>query len=674
LFFPGLVAHHDCIAPERRIEMSPHGQRRLALSFLLVLILLGGAVYLPGASGPWVFDDFGNIVHNDYLMVTRLDTSTLSHAAFSLQAGPLQRPLAMLSFALNYYFSGGFGDTTPYKLTNIAIHVTNGLLVFWLALLVLRQLAPAETRNRAAGGLDEVMVLAALVALWWVVHPLQLTSVLYVVQRMTSLSALFVLCGLIGYFHGRLAWNAGQRRRGTAIAVSSLVGFGAAGMLSKENAVALPLFAVVIDATVFGALPPWARLAGLPRRTRAVLWSVAAGVVLLFTALAVFYFSSRYGARDFTLSERLLTEARVLFFYLALLLFPRIDWFGGQHDDITLSHSLVQPWTTLPAVAGLLILVVVALRVRRSAPILSFAVLWFLAGHLLESTFIPLEIAHEHRNYLPILGPMLAIGAGAAWVAREYRSRLPLILLSLLIALSAVITTIRSGQWANNDVYTYFEALHHPSSPRAQAGLASVLAKQGDFAGAISRFGRAAALDPHEPGYPVNRSIVISWSGHKLPQADEQALSRQLRTDPITPLTQVTMQYAVGCLTGRCRSLQKPMEAWLRVIVDRFRSNPSKRSFYDYLLGRTLAAQGRVNEAISYLRRSHEEDRNYLHPLFMITDIYLEHGQMKQARKELEILRQANRVSLYPRDRDIERLAAKIHELEARPQGGPAGK
>lgn len=654
--------------------MTPHGQRRVVLIFLLALILLGGAVYLPGASGPWIFDDFGNIVHNDYLKVTRLDTSTLYHAAFSLQAGPLQRPLPMLSFALNYYFSGGFGDTTPYKLTNVAIHVTNGLLVFWLALLVLRQLAPAETRNRAAGGLDEVTVLAALIALWWVVHPLQLTSVLYVVQRMTSLSALFVLCGLIGYFHGRLTWNAGQRRRGTAIVVASLVGFGAAGMLSKENAIALPLFAVVIDATVFGALPPWARLAGLPRRTRAVLWSAAAGVVLVLTALAAFYFSSRYGARDFTLSERLLTEARVLFFYLALLLFPRIDWFGSQHDDITLSHSLVQPWTTLPAVAALLVLVALALRVRRSVPILSLAILWFLAGHLLESTFIPLEIAHEHRNYLPILGPMLAIGAGAAWAAREYRSRLPLLMLTLLIAVSAGITAIRAGQWANRNSYTRFEALHHPSSPRAQAGLASLLAAKGDYAGATAGMARAAELDPDEPGYPINRAIVISWSGHELPKADEQALSGQLRTDPVTPLTQVTLQYAVGCLTGRCRSLQKPMEAWLRVIVDRYSSKPSKRSFYDYLLGRTLAAQGRIDEAISYLRRSHEEDRNYLHPLFTITDIYLEHGQMNQARKELEILRQANRLSRYPRDRDIERLAAKIHELEVRPQGGPAGK
>jgi tetratricopeptide (TPR) repeat protein len=654
--------------------MSPHGQRRLALSFLLVLILLGGAVYLPGASGPWVFDDFGNIVHNDYLKVTRLDTSTLYHAAFSLQAGPLQRPLPMLSFALNYYFSGGFGDTTPYKLTNIAIHVSNGLLVFWLALLVLRQLAPAETRNRAARGLDEVMVLAALVALWWVVHPLQLTSVLYVVQRMTSLSALFVLCGLIGYFHGRLTWNGGLRRRGTAIIVASLVGFGVAGMLSKENAVALPLFAVVIDATVFGALPPCARLSGLARRTRVVLWSVAAGVALLFAALAAIYFSSRYGARDFTLSERLLTEARVLFFYLALLLFPRIDWFGSQHDDITLSHSLVQPWTTLPAVAGLLILVVVALRVRRSAPILSLAILWFLAGHLLESTFIPLEIAHEHRNYLPILGPMLAIGAGAAWAAREYRSRLPLLLLTLLVAVSAGITAIRAGQWANRSSFNRFEALHHPSSPRAQAGLASLLAAKGDYAGAIAGMDRAAVLDPDEPGYPINRSIVISWSGHRLSKADEQALSAQLRTDPITPLTQVTLQYAVGCLTGRCRSLQKPMEAWLRVIVHRYRPKPSKRSFYDYLLGRTLAAQGRIDDAVAYLRRSHEEDRNYLHPLFAITEIYLERGQMKQARRELEILRRANRVSRYPRDRDIERLAAKIHELEVRPHDGPAGK
>ena len=99
-----------------------------------------------------------------------------------------------------------------------------------------------------------------------------------------------------------------------------------------------------------------------------------------------------YELRSFTLLERLLTEARVLWFYLGLIVLPRFEAFGLYHDDISLSTGLLMPWTTLPALLGLAGLVGIAWHVRNRAPLLAFGIAWFLIGHSLESTVLPLEI------------------------------------------------------------------------------------------------------------------------------------------------------------------------------------------------------------------------------------------------------------------------------------------
>ncbi|MCZ7654258.1 MAG: hypothetical protein M5R42_08160 [Rhodocyclaceae bacterium] len=115
-----------------------------------------------------------------------------------------------------------------------------------------------------------------------------------------------------------------------------------------------------------------------------------------------------YALRDFSAVERMLTEGRVLWFYLGLILFPRLEALGLYHDDIAVSTGLIAPWTTLLALVGLFGLIWLAWRLRLRMPLTAFGLAWFLIGHGLESTFLPLEIAHEHRNYVPLFGILLA--------------------------------------------------------------------------------------------------------------------------------------------------------------------------------------------------------------------------------------------------------------------------
>jgi hypothetical protein len=113
---------------------------------LLAAFVLTIAVYWPGLFGGFLFDDYPNIVDNHGVQPSNASFSSLVGAALSSPSSEFKRPLASLSFAANYLISG----LDPYwmKLTNLVIHLLNGLLVFLLARSLLR-ITPVGARSRA---------------------------------------------------------------------------------------------------------------------------------------------------------------------------------------------------------------------------------------------------------------------------------------------------------------------------------------------------------------------------------------------------------------------------------------------------------------------------------------------------------------------------------------------
>jgi tetratricopeptide (TPR) repeat protein len=290
-----------------------------------------------------------------------------------------------------------------------------------------------------------------------------LTSVLYVVQRMTSLSATFTLLGLGFYVWGRLRHGAG--RKGWALIFTGTFVFGLLAVLSKENGALLPVYAFACELLLW-------RLSARRSRERRRVLAYFAGILFLPAIAAVGYgllhpdwLLGGYTGREFNLTERLLTEARVLWTYLGLILVPNHAALGLYHDDIAISTGLLAPATTAPAFLGLLGMVLVAWFARRSHPILAFAVFWFLAGHIMESTVIPLEIAHEHRNYLPAIGPLLAV---VYYLFRLTNSpRFAGFAAATMVLLLGAATAIRAEQWRDPFSLALMEARHHPASSRA---------------------------------------------------------------------------------------------------------------------------------------------------------------------------------------------------------------
>jgi hypothetical protein len=501
---------------------------------LLLGVTLCVAVYYPGLHGGFIFDDWPNILLNSRLHVSELSLDGLRTAAFSMDSGTLMRPISMLSFWANYYVTGL--DPFYFKVTNLFIHLLNGIGLFWLARSLLQNLDSKSAAGSEAMR-DRIALAAALI---WLVHPLNVTSVLYVVQRMTSLSAMFTILALISYVAGRQ--RLARRASGFPLILFGLGGFGALSVLSKENGALLPLFVAAIELA-------WFRFAGVEGSTRTLLkafaWSLVAAPLFAFVIFATLHpewLMLQYQHRAFTLAERLMTEARVLWLYVAWLVAPTRSALGLFHDDIQPSHSLIDPTSTAVAIAGIVAVLAAALRLRERAPIFTFAVTWYLAGHVLESSFVALDLVHEHRNYLPIFGPLLAGAYGLSWLSvrlpRSARFALP----ALFVAGFSAVTFGRSLDWSDLPTLQMASAHDHPNSARAnyEAGtaLANVILANPERAPEVydeaKKFiDRAATLDDSS-ATPLFSLILLDASAKRpLDQASMESLATRLGEMPL---------------------------------------------------------------------------------------------------------------------------------------------
>jgi len=443
----------------------------LKLSGMLLALCLSIAIlYAPGLGGDFVFDDFGNITGNSTVNITSLDFASLNAAAWSGYAGPLGRPISTLSFALNHYFTGL--DAFYFKLTNLLIHLINALLVFFLARVIfsafLQQRTAPEYLTKNPDFPTQGALLAAAL---WGMHPLNLTSVLYVVQRMVSLSTLFGLAALLLYALWRTTPVAQTliRKLGLGFAILLLL---AASLFSKESGALFVPLLLFMELIVFrgekDGQPLMIGKWSYKRLVSLVFWGGALLSLLCLPLVTHLDFPNR----DFNLLERLMTEARVLFYYLRLFFIPSLSELALFHDDFVISTGLLEPVTTMLSLLGLALITAAALRVYKIAPLWWFAWGWFLLSHMLESTVLNLELVHEHRNYFATLGFALLI-PWLAWSASLKIRRYVFVGVAFFLALFAFTTWQRADLWGNPYAHVAFEAKAHPQSWRAHFYLGS---------------------------------------------------------------------------------------------------------------------------------------------------------------------------------------------------------
>ena len=477
--------------PANPLRISRRIPQHLPWLALAALLSLVWTLYYPGLSGGFLFDDFVNLpplgatgpVDNWAAFWRYLTSGT---------ADPTGRPLALLSFLLDA--RDWPANPAPFLRTNVLLHLLNATLLFALLRTLGRRLdainpnvvqnaakdlpygetgLPRNSRSFAALRTTNMRTDAAalLGTALWALHPLFVSTTLYIVQREAMLPATFVLGGLLTWLHGRQRLSVAPRAGVAWMVLGIGLGTGLA-ILSKANGALLPLLAWVLEATVLRqqAATVDHNAARHLHRLRFVLLVLPSLAVLAYLLARLAHLGA-LSSRPWTLGERLLTEPRVMLDYLHLLVIPRVLSTGLYNDAYVFSTGLLDPVVTLPALLAVLALVVAGFALRRRTPTLAAALLFFFGGHLMESTTIPLELYFEHRNYLPamLIGWPLA-RAICRWQAPVWiRSLAAAMLLSLLSA----TTWQRASLWADQDQMALLWAAQNPASSRAQVTAAS---------------------------------------------------------------------------------------------------------------------------------------------------------------------------------------------------------
>jgi len=553
------------------------------------LLLLAWFAYRPGLAGGFVFDDFVNL---DALGKTgRID----DWAAFwryltSGSADPTGRPLALLSFLLDA--RDWPADPRPLLCTNVLLHLANGALLFALLRQLGRRLDGASARTDAA---------ALLGAGLWLLHPLFVSTTLYIVQREAMLAATFTLLGLLAWGHGR-ALLARSPRVGTAW---MLCGIGLGTLLAtlcKANGALLPLLAWVLDATVYrrdGETP-------LAKRLRILLLVLPGMLLIAYVLSKLAQWSTPIESRPWTIGQRVLTEPRVLLDYLRLLLVPRVLSNGVYNDGYAWSTGWLHPASTLPALLGVLALVGGGFALRKRAPALAAALLFFFAGHVVESTTIPLELYFEHRNYLPAL----LLGWPLARMLVRWRAPVALrsAIAAALLAMLAAITWQRATLWADQPRMAALWAAANPGSSRALAtqALFAMQANRPDLA--MATLSAPWRQRPHDLQLALNYANAACMARGPT-RADIAAVGAALQH--ATEGDQLVYRWLGDALelaqAGGCPGVDvDTVERWTRDALanPRLAAMPGRRQDLHSVLGRIALARGDTTGAMQEFRNA----------------------------------------------------------------------
>ncbi|GAB4173832.1 MAG: hypothetical protein Kow0020_09220 [Wenzhouxiangellaceae bacterium] len=598
---------------------------------VLALLVLTAAAYLPGLSGPFFYDDISNFKALGAWLDGQLGWQTV---IFEHNAGPLGRPVAMATFLANAWLAGM--DPFWFKFTNLLLHLGCGVVLFALA----RRLAGRDPLFKPHADSTALTVTAI-----WLLHPLMVSTVLYAVQRMTILSALFVLLALLAYVSGREYIENGQVRRGALRLFLWVPLFTLLAALSKENGLLAPLLCGVLEWVYF-------RPAAGRRRQAVVRAFLALGVALpvaaglLVLLLKPDFVFGAYALRPFGPWERLLTETRVLFDYLGQLLIPRGPQMSLFRDDYLISTSLFQPWSTAVSIVGWVVLIGGAIALRKTLPAVTAGLGFYLVGHAMESSIFPLLIYFEHRNYLPSVGIFWALTGSIVWIfshlskASDGLRRLPLIALSALVLILAVATTTRAAMWRHAWIMLDQIIEHYPESRAARMARAEI-----DMNVDPPMVNEAIAHYRHllDSTRPSTRIIgaagIIAAACHTGIDPDANAVQVLLETKPESFESDVNA--AIGPMTeiiirSQCQSLPLPeiartMASW----AAQFDVPPSDRIIWQlrYRAAQLMEFAGREREALQLAQTGWHGGRDQAPLAMMLLRLSLRQGDLGQARE-----------------------------------------
>lgn len=397
-------------------QLSGRQKDLLAVTCLALLTFL---IYGNTYNVTWHLDDFASIITNKNVYALADPLRTLLSPR-----GP-----ALLSFALNYALHG---ESLPgYHLFNNGIHIMASAIVYLLL-------------KRVTGGNRSWAFIGALV---FATHPLQTQAVTYIVQRMAALAALFAFTCLYCYVRGRetLAGGKGYFSLQHVGWYLAMFIFCTLAILTKQNTAFLPFGLYVFGRYFLDTDHGWGRRRSITYLAPFMVLPILVAIPILIAPLLRGVPLSVIGATGGTASplRYFVSEWQVLLLYIRLLFVP----YGQMLDYGYPLVAVLVSATTILYGSLVAALMYAAYRVRHSARLVSFAIIWFFLSLAVESSFIPLDLVFEHRLYIPMFG----FTATIIWLLEQVpRKRYGFTLATVLIAVYCLLTFQRNALWADS--------------------------------------------------------------------------------------------------------------------------------------------------------------------------------------------------------------------------------
>ncbi|WP_157468453.1 hypothetical protein [Desulfatibacillum aliphaticivorans] len=605
----------------------------ISLFFILIII------YSNSFHGVFVFDDNPRIVNNEYIRMERLDFESLTDPFRDEGTGEfrLWRPLAFLSFALNYY-TGGL-DVTGFHVFNLGVHY---LAACFLFLFIHAMLNLPMLRDKYG---DLSHPLALLTAVFWAIHPIQVTSVTYIVQRMTSMAGMFYIAAMYFYLKGR--FSSGKVKWGW------FVGCGISGLCavaSKENAVLLaPSLALLELILIQGATKEH-----IIKFARWTFWICALGALTAFLLNNPFKILLDYSFRPFTMWERLITQPRVMMLYFGLLLYPTSSKMTFLYD-VPHSTSLLDPISTLWSLLIIAGFFFSACAFIKKMPLVSFCILFFLFNHVIESTFLPIEIVFEHRNYIPSIFLFLPLFVFLFAMLKIVTDRKEILFLAMALVTAVLISNghtarMRNRVFDNNIAFWEDNVQKSPGLSVPAMNLAKWLWKDGKAESAMQLNTRALHLDRYDNNNIRGRILynigIIELFHQKDPLVAKAFFSAAYALRPDSPLihqqiafswlwigeeTQAMKWVEMGlCLAPRDHELLC-LKAKIQFKSGQFQAALSNATsaamlapdqIYPYLImAECMKKQGRTFLAVNIYKCAHRCMPNHVDPILALIEL-----------------------------------------------------
>jgi tetratricopeptide (TPR) repeat protein len=562
--------------------MQPSDRLNSNRSILIIFVVFsvfsvsGFLLYSKTLESPFIFDDSLRITENPDIRIKELNLKSIQDAAFGKQSTK-ERPIGNITFALNYYVHQY--DLKGYHIVNSTIHILAGIFLF---LFIQTTFNLPSIRNQYDSGIT----IAFFGALLWLVHPIQTQSVTYIVQRLNSLAALFYILAFWMYVRGRLS---NQKKikwiwfGGAALAWICALG-------SKQNTATLPFFLFLYEWYFFQELgADW-----LKRNLKSILL-----VVFIFAIIALLYLGfdpverissiRDFANKEFTLSERVLTQFRVVVYYISLLFFPHPSRLNLDYD-FPLSTSLIHPLTTLLSLLVIVGLIGLAIYLAKKERLISFCILWFFGNLVIESSIIPLAIIFEHRLYLPsMMVLLLPVVIVYRYIKLDW---LKVGLLSLVVVGLAFWTYQRNLVWADKITLWTDVVKKSPNKARPHFNLGSAYSLQNQIDKAIPLYKRALEINPNLEHPHINLG---------------EALERQNKVDEAMAHYQTALK--------------------IKPDLPEAHNN----------IGALLAKQGHTEEAIQYYQNALQIRPHYALAHFNLASALVEKGDIEQGTRHYYI-------------------------------------